>query len=93
MNCSVDVTPRHLVIVIVGLVLLAALSWGLSYAHMPQWASVGVALGIAGAKLSLVMLFFMELIEHRGGLRIVALTAPVWVAIMVLLMLGDVWTR
>lgn len=93
MERRIEITPRHLLVAIGSLLLLAGLSWGLSYAHLPGWASVGIALAIAGAKLAFVMLFFMELAEHRGGLRFVALTAPLWVAIMVLLMIGDVWTR
>ena len=93
MKRSVEITIRTVVIVTVALLVLAAISWGVSYLHLPPWAGVGVAMGIAALKVMLVMLYYMELAEQRGGLRIVALTAPAFVMILIFLALADVWTR
>lgn len=79
--------------VIAALLLLTLLSFGASYLELPAGLEVVVALGIASVKVTLVMLFFMELRDHRGGVRFVALTGPLFVMTLVLLMLADVWTR
>ncbi len=93
MKRSIDIGPVHLRVVLGALVGLWASSCGLHYAPRGSGGHVAAAGAIATAQLVLVLVFFMELGQHRGGLRIVALTAPLWVAILVLLMLGDVWAR
>lgn len=93
MKQKIEVSTGQLLFVIMALLVLAGLSWGLSYAHFSPWAGVGIALGIAAVKASLVLLFFMELLEHRGGVRLVAMTAVAFVTVMLFLILGDVWTR
>lgn len=93
MRRGVSISLRHLVFVVLALLVLTGASWALSYAHLPGLAGVLVALAIASVKVALVMLFFMELAEHRGGVRLVALVAPAFVALLTLFMLFDVWTR
>lgn len=88
-----EITLRRVSIVTAALMVLAAVSWGVSYLHLPPAAGVAVALGVAAIKVALVALFFMELGQHRGGVRLVAITAPLFVAILLLLTLADVWTR
>jgi cytochrome c oxidase subunit 4 len=79
--------------VIGSLLVLTGLSLGASYLHLPGVLGVVVALGIAAVKVTLVVLFFMELRDHRGGARLVALTGPAFVATLILLMLAEVWAR
>lgn len=79
--------------VLAALLVLTLGSLGASYLHLPAGLEVIVALVIASVKVTLVMLFFMELYEHRGGVRFVALTGPAFVVTLILLMLADVWTR
>jgi cytochrome c oxidase subunit 4 len=87
------VSKRMLLAVIASLLVLTAVSLGVSYLPMPDVASVIVALLIAAVKVSLVVLFFMEVIEHGGGVRLAAVTGPVFLVTLILLMLGDIWTR
>ncbi|HEY8431685.1 MAG TPA: cytochrome C oxidase subunit IV family protein [Sandaracinaceae bacterium] len=88
-----EITLRRIAIVTAVLMVLAAASWGAAVLHLPPAAAVGVALGVATIKVALVALFFMELGRHRGGVRLVAVTAPLFLAILLLLTLADVWTR
>ncbi len=86
--------PRTTLAVVIGsLLVLTGLSLGASYVHLPGVLHVLVALAIASVKVTLVVLFFMELREHRGGVRFVALTGPAFVATLILVMLAEVWTR
>lgn len=93
MRRSLEITPKLLALVIAALLALTALSFAVSYAELPGWAETLVAIGIASAKVTLVMLFFMELLDHRGGVRFVALTGPAFLAVLILLILGDVYFR
>lgn len=84
---------QKLVIVLVALVALATTSLALSYVELPPWIGLGSALLIAAAKVVLVALYFMELAEHRGGLRLAAIAGPVYVLVLVLFVLLDAWSR
>ncbi len=75
------------------LMLLTALTWGLSTIHIPGGAGVAVALGIASVKGALVALFFMHLWDQRGPNRLVLVTSLVFVALLVILPLLDNATR
>lgn len=86
------ITARTSWIAFVLLVALAALSWGVSFLPVGGFA-IPIALLVASAKVAVVALVFMELGEHGGGIRLVALTAPAFVALLLLLMLADVWLR
>ena len=84
--------PRYLA-VWGALMLLTALTWGLSRFHVPGGAGVALALGIASVKGALVALFFMHLWDHRGPNRLVLVTSLVFVALLVGLTLLDNATR
>lgn len=93
MKRSATGSGTTLLIVIAALLALTALSLGVSFVHLPGALGVVVALAIAAVKVTLVVLFFMDLRDHSGGVRLVALTGPAFVATLILLMLADVWTR
>lgn len=92
MRGAFHVTKPLLVVAILTLLALTGLSWGLAYVPLGDWAAP-LAIGIAAGKAIVIGLFFMDLAEMRGSLGLVALTAPLWIAIMILLMLTDVFTR
>jgi cytochrome c oxidase subunit 4 len=84
--------PRYLA-VWVGLMALTALTWGLSRFHIPGAGGVAVALTIASVKGALVALFFMHLWDQPGPNRLVLVTALVFVALLVSLVILDNATR
>lgn len=86
------VTRGKLVIAILALLALTGLTWWLSYVPTGAWETP-ISLGIAAVKVSIVGLFFMDLAETRGVLRLVAVVAPLFITVMILLMLGDVMFR
>lgn len=75
-----------------GLLVLTAVTFGLSYVHLGDWG-MPVALVIASAKGLLVALFFMHLIEQHATNRIVATVGVVFVALLIGLMLVDTTIR
>lgn len=87
-----EVNRRTLGLALCGLLLLTALSYALSFVHLGA-ASVPVALLIAGAKISLVGLYFMQLIESSKVVRLVVATVPVFVLLLIGLVLGDIGFR
>jgi cytochrome c oxidase subunit 4 len=84
---------RRYLAVWVGLMVLTALTWGLSRFHIPGGAGVAVALTIASVKGALVALFFMHLYDQPGPNRLVLVTSLVFVALLVSLVLLDNATR
>ena len=84
---------RRYLAVWIGLMVLTALTWGLSGFHIPGGAGVAVALTIASVKGALVALFFMHLYDQPGPNRLVLLTSLVFVALLVSLVLLDNATR
>jgi cytochrome c oxidase subunit 4 len=86
------ITGGVLTATFVALMLLAVLSFLLSYAHLGRFAAP-VALVIAVAKASLVALFFMELVAERFTIRIVLVTAVAWVFLLMGFMVADIRTR
>ncbi len=77
----------------IALLLLTGLTWGLSRSHVPGFAGVAIALGIAIVKGTLVALFFMHLWDRPGPSRLVLLSSLVFVALLIGLTLLDVSTR
>ncbi len=75
------------------LMVLTALTWGLSTVHIPGAAGVAVALTIASVKGALVALFFMHLWDQPGPNRLVLVTSLVFVVLLVGLTLLDNSTR
>jgi cytochrome c oxidase subunit 4 len=87
------ITDKSLLATILALLALTALSWGLSHASIPPPWEMVVALGIAVVKVSLVLLFFMHVIDASKSVRLVVLTIPVFIFLMIGLVYGDVSTR
>ena len=75
------------------LMVLTALTYGLSRLHVGGGWGVVIALGIAATKGGLVALFFMHLWDQRGANRLVFVTSLVFVALLVGLTLSDNATR
>lgn len=75
---------RLMVAVWLGLLLLLALTVGLSFLPLGGFAPFA-STGIAAAKALLVVWFFMHLRQDSGIIRLVALAAVVWVAILLTL--------
>ncbi|HEX3770804.1 MAG TPA: cytochrome C oxidase subunit IV family protein [Polyangiaceae bacterium] len=82
----------HLFLTWVALMALAALSFGLRFAHLGA-LGMPAALIIAGAKAVLVALVFMELAFERPSIRLAFAAGLLMIAIMLALMIGDVVTR
>ena len=78
--------------VFVALMLLAGLSFALSFADLGV-ATVPVAMLISLAKATLVAAFFMELVEQRFVNRFVLVAAAAFVVLLITLMVADVLTR
>jgi cytochrome c oxidase subunit 4 len=86
------VSPKTFLITWVALMLLALLSFGLSYLPLGRLEGP-LALGIAAMKGALVVLFFMELIGQRASNKIVLITGVVWLLLLATLTTADVLTR
>lgn len=89
---KLHITPVGYAVTFAALLLLTAITLGLSYVDLGRMA-IPVAMTIASTKVVLVALFFMHLAEQRATNRIVAATAVVFVALLVILMVVDVDTR
>lgn len=75
------------------LMVLTAVTWGLSRFHIPGAAGVAVALAIASVKGGLVALFFMHLYDQQGPNRLVLVTSLIFVALLIGLTILDNATR
>ncbi len=75
------------------LMVLTAVTWGLSRFHIPGAAGVAVALLIASVKGGLVALFFMHLWDQKGANRLILVTSLVFVALLIGLTMLDNATR
>lgn len=85
--------PIHYVVTWVILVILGVLSLVLAEVSLGEpWAMV-VALCIAVVKAVLVGLVFMHLLEHRGSVRLAAVSGVSFVVLLVVLSALDVWVR
>ena len=82
---------RYLVVWLV-LVGLTALSFLLSLAHLGAVDTV-FSLVIAAAKSTIVLLFFMHLVEERFTVAVVPVLAVGYVLLLVALMVTDVLSR
>jgi cytochrome c oxidase subunit 4 len=87
-----ELSKRHYVGVWALLLALTGISWGVSYAHLGA-ADLGISLVIAVVKSTLVLLFFMHLVQSRFSNAIFPLGAILLIGLLVLLMSLDVATR
>ena len=90
---SGHIVPTKLYIsVFVALIALTALTTGVAFINLGKWNTV-VALAIAVCKATLVVLFFMHLRWSSNLLRIVVAASLLWLAILIVLTVSDVFTR
>lgn len=87
-----QVPVKTYVITFAALISLTILTTAVAFVDMGEMNTV-VALAIAFAKMSLVVLFFMHLKYQKGMTRAVILAGFFWLAILVTLTLADELTR
>ena len=75
------------------LIMLTLLTAGAAVAPFPAWLHTPVALAIAAAKATLVLLFFMHLWHSPRLTWLVAFGSLLWLAIMLSLTFADYLTR
>jgi caa(3)-type oxidase subunit IV len=85
-------TSRSYLFVFGGLMVLAAVSYAISFAPLGDMR-VPAALAISVAKVALVAVFFMELIDQRATNRFVPVAALLLIVTLIGLMIADVLTR
>src|ERR1019366_3242887 len=76
----------------IALLLMTALTTSVAYIDLGRF-SVVVALAIASCKMLLVALFFMHVRHSTKLTRLVVLGGLLWLAILLLLTMGDMMTR
>src|SRR5947209_7701314 len=86
-------TVRAYLIVFASLLLLTGLTAGAAFVPMPEAWHTPVALAIAAAKATLVLLFFMHLLYSPRLNWLVAFGSLLWLAIMLALTFADYLTR
>jgi cytochrome c oxidase subunit IV len=74
------------------LLAMTAVTTGMAYVDLGQWNTI-VALIIACCKATLVVLFFMHLRWSPDLMRIVLLSALLWLAILISLTTTDFFSR
>ena len=90
---SGHVVPKKLYFVIFATLLaLTALTTGMAYVDLGPWNTV-VALVIACCKASLVILFFMHWKWSTHLVRVVIVSALLWLAILIVLTTTDFVSR
>jgi len=87
------VVPKSTYFLIFGsLLALTALTTGMAYVDLGQWNTI-VALVIACSKATLVVLFFMHVRWSTHLMRVVLLSALLWLAILISLTTTDFFSR
>ena len=90
---SVHVVPVPVFVKVWGaLVVLTLVTTGVAFLNLGPFNNV-VALGIAVAKATLVVLFFMNLRAAARMNRVVLLSSLLWLVILVTITLSDYFTR
>ncbi len=79
-------------IVYLALLVLTASTYLISRVDLGIWSFV-IAIAIAIAKASLVVLIFMQLWEHKGSYWLALATAILWVLLLIFFVVADVRTR
>lgn len=87
------VIPKRTYFLIFGALLaLTALTTGMAYVDLGVWNTI-VALAIAVCKATLVALFFMHLRWSTHMMRVVLVSALIWLGILISLTTSDFFTR
>jgi cytochrome c oxidase subunit IV len=84
--------PRDYFVVFVALLLLTALTVGLSYVELGEWHTP-VGLMIATAKVLLIVLFFMHVLHSGKLIALIAIAGLFWLGILMTLTMMDYLTR
>lgn len=94
MSLPVRRAPSALALTInlVALLVLAAVSLALRYAHLGDFGFLA-ALGIAVVKTILVAVFFMELAREKPSVHFAVVAGVALFALLLLLVVGDILTR
>jgi cytochrome c oxidase subunit 4 len=87
------VPPRTYALVLVALLVLTALTVGISRLDMPPAWHLVIGLTIAVVKASLVLLFFMHVYYSSRLIWLIALGGLLWLAILIFLTMNDYLTR
>jgi cytochrome c oxidase subunit 4 len=87
-----DLSPARYAFIYVGLLILTVATYLLSRLSLGTWSLV-IALVIAVAKASLVVLFFMQLWQHHGSARLALAIALLWLSLLTFFVVADVKTR
>ncbi len=83
---------RPIVVALVALIVLTAISYGVS--HIPLgWGSTVIALLIAGVKAGVVLYAFMELPLASTASRVVILVTLSFIALLCAGVVGDIGVR
>jgi cytochrome c oxidase subunit IV len=86
------VPTRTYVLIFLGLILLTSLTTAVAFVDLGALNTVA-ALAIAVCKMLLVILFFMHVKYMPGLTKIVVVAGFFWLAILLALTLGDIFTR
>jgi len=87
------VVPKKIYLLVFGTLLaFTALTTGMAFVDLGQWNTI-VALIIACSKATLVVLFFMHIRWSTHLMRIVLLSALLWLAILISLTTTDFFSR
>lgn len=92
MQEKISFSFQTLCLVYLGLLILLALTIAASFYPLGAWSWV-VGLGIAGAKASLVGLYFMKLKIENPKIRLLAIAGLLWVGLLFAFIFGDYLTR
>lgn len=84
---------KALIQVYLGLLVLLALTVAVSLTNLAPGLSATISLLIAGAKASLVLVFFMHLNIAHPKIRFFAFATLLWTAILISLITADYLTR
>jgi len=85
-------SARTYLLVFGALLALTASTVLVAYGNFGPWHTA-IALAIAIAKASLVVLFFMHGLESSKLVHLIVLGALLWLSIMLAFTLADFWTR
>jgi len=78
--------------VLLALFGLTVVTYGVSLIHLGPLADL-VALVIAVAKASLVVLFFMHVKESTQLVKVIAISGFFWILLFFAYLVADIWTR
>jgi cytochrome c oxidase subunit 4 len=86
------VAQKTYILVFLALVALTVLTTGVAFIDLGPFNTV-VALAIAFAKMSLVMLFFMGVKYSSGLIRTIVIAGFFWLALLIAFTMSDYHTR